>query len=283
MATGTGFFDKTARIYKPKTTVTWDDYTGSSAGDDWDSWTIWEDTTLLSFPMEFETDYIDTGYEDNFLITTNIGSGGYWHTYIYNHPDDTDSTGDLTPSGISWTTNGPYYPGDSVPALRGRFFKIKIVFLAADSAGEFNNLVQRFKSVEINASSEKIYESVRIASGQHDGLLPGTAGNRIYVCKKVSIPTNVQATIGLVSEEPYVQSNYVGELDSAGGTETYVEGVRRSRPIVYANSGDGPTITLDTFDFNSFSKNRRIDAPLYLMIEGYPFVTVDEHGNITRS
>lgn len=283
MATGTGYFDKTKRLYKPKDTQTWDDYQGSSAGDDWDSWTLWEDTTSLSFPMEFETDYLDAGTEDNYLITTNIGSGGYWHTYVYHHTDDSDSAGDLEPSGLSWNEKGPYYPGDSVPAMRGRFFKIKIVFEAADSAGEFDNLLQKFKSININASSDKITESIKVDDGQHSDLLPGTTGDRIYVCKKVSIPTDVQVTTGTVTSDPYVQQGYVGELDSAGGTEVYVESVRRARPITYASSGNGPTIVLDQFDMNSFSKNKRIDAPLYIRVEGYPYVTVDEHGNIVRS
>lgn len=283
MATGTGYFDRSSRIYKPKDTQTWNDYQATSAGDDWDSWTLWEDTSSLNLPMEFETDYLDAGYEDVFLITTNIGSGGYWNTTIYAHPDDTDSAGDLTPSGISWNTFGPYYPGDTVPAIRGRFFKIKIVFEAADSAGEFSNLLQRFRSIEINATTDKISEHIYVTEGQHNTLLPGSVGDRIYVCKKVSVPTNVQATTGLSTEDPYVQQGYVGDLDSAGGTETYVASTRRVRAITYAGSGSGPTIVLDQFDMNSFSKNKRVDAPLYLMVEGYPYVTVDEHGNITRS
>jgi hypothetical protein len=283
MAIGTGYFDKSTRLYKPKDSQTWDDYQASSAGDDWDSWELWEDLTNLLLPMEFETDFIDTSYEDNFLITTNIGSGGFWHTYIYNHPDDTDSAGDLTPSGISWNEQGPYYPGDSVPALRGRFFKIKIVFEAADSAGEFSNLLQRFRSVEINATTDKISESIKVNEGQHNNLLPGSIGNRIYLCKKVSIPTNVQVTTGLTTDDPYVQAQYVDDTDSAGGTEVYVESIRRVRAITYANSGNGPTIVLNQFDMNSFSKNKRVDAPFYLMVEGFPYVTVDEHGNITRS
>lgn len=281
MATGTGFYDRSNRIYLPKDAQTWDDYQGSSAGDDWDSFTSWYDTTNLSLPMEYETDYFDAGSDQTYLVTTNVGSGGFWHTYIYAHLDDTDSAGDLAPSGIGWSEYGPYYPGDSVPAIRGRFFKIKIVFEAASSAGEFFNIVQRFRSISINATVEKITETVYVSNNFGD-TFGGTAGNRTYVCRNISIPTNVQVTLGLPTEDPYVQADYVGELDSAGGTEIYVDAPRRTRPVCYASSGNNPTVNLDTFDMNSFSKNRRMDAPIYMRVEGYPYLTVDEHGNVKR-
>ena len=71
---GNGYYDPQQGQYLPKSVETWDDFQGSSAGDDWDSMTSWEGTPVL--PLTFSSDIIDYGSSEllNYIATieTNL-------------------------------------------------------------------------------------------------------------------------------------------------------------------------------------------------------------------
>jgi hypothetical protein len=278
MPTGTGYFDKTNQVYLPKSVETWDDFTGSSAGDDWDSLTSWAGTPSL--PFTFQTDVQDAGSLDSWLLLWNVQTGGYFTTTVYADSDES-STGS-TGSGV-YTAYGPYEPGDSLPAIYGRWFYLVFTFFAPSSADDFDTQLQRIKGIEITFDKRKTKETVRFTTAQviAQSGLSGTTGNYVYLSKSVSLPTNVQSTEHQPTDAIYVQADYVEDSSSAGEESYIIETV--TMPKTYIDYGNSNSINIDIYDLNIRDSYTRIANGFDLYIEGYPFVSIGEHGNTSKS
>lgn len=274
MGSGTGYFDRESRYYKPLSVETWDDYTGSSAGDDWDSWTSWEGTPSL--PFSYTSDYIDTNTIDFYNVLLKVGTGGYFTTTL-----ERSLTEDSAGTPTNWITMGTYSSGDSVPGGEGRYFRVTITFNAPDSAGDFETQLQRFKSLALTATKKKVTETQSIPATDVSSKLPGSTGNRIFVPSTIGNITNAQITLRTPVDQIYMQADYVVDSGSAG-TDDYVQGsTAPQRPVVYMDYTSGTnTLNIDVYDLNSFSKSVRVDVGMDLRIEGLPLLEVDEHGNI---
>jgi len=278
MPTGTGYFDKTNQVYLPKSVETWDDFTGSSAGDDWDSLTSWTGTPSL--PFTFETDVQDAGSLDTWLLLWSVQTGGYFTTTVY--ADSTESSAGSTGSGF-YTTYGPYAPGETMPAIYGRWFKLLFTFYAPSSADDFDAQLQRLKSIEITFDKRKTKETVAYTNDQittSDAYV--STGQYLYVAKSISLPTNVQVSERLPTETLYFQSGYVEDASSAGEDDYAVSSTADSAPKAYLAYGSGPSINITMYDLNTFSKTQKVDAGFDLYIEGYPYVNLNSHGNAER-
>lgn len=260
---GNGYFDRENAVYLPRSTETWADLTGN-----WSSYTSWRYTPNL--PLEFTSGVFDANEKNYFNVTTNVEYtpvGNVTMTLYYG--DTVDSSGGSidSPSSISWT------PGDSVSAVYGRYFQLK-VSITEDSAGI--GLAQLTR-MQFNALQEYATETL---TDVNTSTLGGTVGART-----LDLATGFSQITSLIcqprsSSSVYVASNYVASDDSAG--EVYVEqGITPIPHVTVVSKGAAPELKI--VDLTTYGQTV-VDATLDIRIEGLRALTADAtDGNVRTS
>ena len=257
-----GFFKE--GILQPYSTETWD--ARDSAGYTWDDWTDWNGTPSL--PLTYSTAIVDSGRIDKFMPLTDVTTNGQIATTIY-YGDTVDSTGGTIDSESSVS----YDIGDSVEAIKARYFRFEFSVGYEDSAGVADRPI--ITGITTDLTSEKqlaTFDSI------NSSTLPGSVGVRSLSVSQPISPTSLTITPHVPSAPTYVADSYVSG-DSAG--ETYTEVGTAIRPIIYIDKSTAP-ITLYIYNFDTYGKNAAVDCVFDAMVQGIPQATVDTQGNIRR-
>lgn len=253
---GNGIF--AGGLYAPTSIETWDDYTGAT---DWDAVTTWAGTPSL--PLTYTTAIIDTGRIDQWLPLTTVNKQGQLSTTIY-YGNTIDSSGGAIDSASSVT----YTAGDSVSAIKARYFQFLFSVDYADSSGV--EPTPTISSIQTDMNTEKEFASF---DSIDSSTLGGSLGARQLVVDQPITPTTVTIQPHIPGSDPYVASGYVD-----GG---YVTTTATSRPVVYINKSSTP-IVLNIYELDTFGKTKTIDCTFDAIIQGLPNATVDAAGNIVR-
>lgn len=250
---------------QPYSIETWD--ARDSAGYTWDDWTDWNGTPDL--PLVFSTGIVDSGRIDNWMPLTNLDTNGLISTTIY-WGDTVDSTGGAIDSETSLNFN----PGDTVDAIKARYFRFEFSVGYEDSAGVNDRPI--INGVVTNLASDKelaTFDSI------NSSTLPGSTGVRTLTVSQPITPTSLTVTPHVPSSAGYVADDYVASEDSAG--ELYAEIGTAIRPIIYIDKTTTP-VTLYIYNLDTYGKNTPVDCTFDAMVQGIPKATVDSQGNIRR-
>lgn len=258
---GNGYYDRERAVYLPSSTTTWADLTGN-----WSSYTSWRYTPLL--PLEFTSNVYDANESNYFNVTTDVEYTPIGNITMTLYYGDTLSGGAIvSPSNISWT------PGDSVGAVKARYFQLK-VSISEDSAGI--GLAQLTR-MQFNALQEYAVETLTDVA---TSSLGGTVGART-----LNIATGFSQITSLIcqprqSTNTYLASGYVASDDSAG--ELYVEeGLTPIPHVTVVSKGAAPELKI--VDLTTYGQTN-VDAVLDIRIEGLRALTADAtDGNVRTS
>jgi hypothetical protein len=258
---GNGYYDRERAVYLPSSTTTWADLTGN-----WSSYTSWRYTPLL--PLEFTSNVYDANESNYFNVTTDVEYTPIGNITMTLYYGDTLSGGAIvSPSNISWT------PGDSVGAVKARYFQLK-VSISEDSAGI--GLAQLTR-MSFNALQEYAVETLTDVA---TSSLGGTVGART-----LNIATGFSQITSLIcqprqSTNTYLASGYVASDDSAG--ELYVEeGLTPIPHVTVVSKGAAPELKI--VDLTTYGQTN-VDAVLDIRIEGLRALTADAtDGNVRTS
>ena len=240
---GNGFYDPQERIYRPKSTETWADYTN------WSTFTSWAGTPADS--VSFTTKIFDAGKVD------------WWNTIVEIEAtlpaDVTIYAGETLESAeqldiVSTTTITP--STSPVAATYGRYFQFTIT-LNRDSALQS---APEIASINVNFNSN----SVTLTQSDIDtSTLAGSVGARqLTFNQPVGKLTNV-----------IVQPHYTGLDDSAGESQT---------PVIYIDKSSTPTI-LNIFNTDTYGKRTRMDCVVDVQAQARPRLVSDEFGSIEEA
>jgi len=252
-------------LLQPYSTETWADY-GDSVGYTWDNFTSWNGTPDL--PLTFDTGIVDGEKIDQFLPLTEVTTTGQVTQVTIYYGNTVDSTGGAIDSESSVT----YTPGDSVNAIKARYFRFSFSVGYLDSAGVserpvISNIVTSLSNEKITATFDSIDSST----------LGGSVGARELTVEDPITVTSLTVTPHTPGQALYVSNDYVASDDSAG--EIYVEEGITVKPIIYINKTTSP-ITLNIYNFDTYGKNAPIDCTFDAMVQGLPNAIVDVTGNI---
>jgi len=225
---GTGYFDRTLRIYRPLPSETWDS-NNDSAGYTWDDMITWEGTSSDS--VTFNTELFDAGAVDwwNYIVTVNASLPV---NITVNYGQTVDSSGGSidSPQSISVTPSQ-----SSIAGAYGRYFKFDIT-VSRDSATQAEPFIQSI-SVAFNRQPVTV-----IKSNLDTSTLGGSVGAR-----ELTFDFSVGQITNLL-----VQPHITG-LDDSGG-ESIV-------PTVLIDKSVTPAV-LNIFDLDTYGKRTRIDCVL---------------------
>jgi hypothetical protein len=260
---GNGYYDRFAAQYLPKSVETWDDYTGSSAGDDWDSLTTWEGTPVL--PLTFTTEVVDYGSSEllNYIATVDA-----------NFPVDIDvlygETVDSAGGDIDSPTTISVTPSSSLTAAKARYWQFAIS-ITRDSAGE---ATPRIEDVNVSLSAETLQRTV---TDIDSSTLSGSVGVRqLAALQGIGTVSSIITQVHLPVGAPYVEDTYVasGYFETAdAGTET---------PYIFVNKATTPP-TLNIYDIDTYGKRKLVDCTFDALAVGLPALTSDSLGNIKET
>lgn len=257
-----GFFKE--GLLQPYSVETWD--SRDSAGYTWDEWTDWNGTPDL--PITFSTQIVDAGRIDKFMPLTTVATDGQIATTIY-YGDTVDSTG----GAIDSESSVSYDIGDSVEAIKARYFRFEFSVGYEDSAGINDRPTISSISTDLDSSKQlATFDSI------DSSTLPGTTGVRSLSVSQPISPTSLTISPHVPPANTYVAASYVSG-DSAG--EAYTETGTETRPVIYIDKSTAP-ITLYIYNLDTYGKNTPVDCTFDAMVQGIPQATVDSQGNIRR-
>jgi len=260
-----GFYKEGA--LQPYSVETWDDFDGASTGTDWDSITTWNGTPSL--PLTYSTAIIDSGRIDQFMPLTAVQTSGQIATTIY-YGNTVDSTG----GAIDSESSVSYSIGDTVEAIKARYFRFEFSVDYGDSAGVNERPI--ITAITTDLSSDK---ALATFDSIDSSTLPGSVGVRTLSVDQPISPTAMTVTPHVPTANVYVASGYVTSDDSAG--ELYVETGTEPRPVIYIDKSTSP-LTLYIYNLDTYGKNTGIDCVFDAMVQGIPKARVDLQGNIRR-
>jgi len=252
-----GFFKE--GILQPYSTETWD--ARDSAGYTWDDWTDWNGTPSL--PLTYSTAIVDAGRIDNWMPLTDVTTNGQIATTIY-YGNTVDSTAGAIDSESSVT----YAIGNTVEAIKARYFRFVFSVGYEDSAGVADRPV--ISNITTDLASDK---ALATFDSIDSSTLPGSVGVRSLSVTQPISPTSLTITPHVPDAVTYVNDTYVAD--------TYVETGTPIRPIIYIDKSTAP-ITLYIYNFDTYGKNAAVDCTFDAMVQGIPQATVDTQGNIRR-
>ena len=261
---GNGYFDASDGTYKAKSVETWDDFQGTSAGDDWDSLTEWKLTENL--PLTFTTAIFDYGKSDtlNYVVDVNASVPA---NVTVSYGDSIDSAGGSidSPSTVSTTPNSTGYLGK-----KARYWQFTVSLPEADSAGIATETILR--SVNGELRGERISQTV---TDVDSSTLTGSTGVR-----QIELGTEFGAVTSLITQphlptSAYVASSYVTAdyVETAGTTAT---------PYIFIDKSTDP-ITLYIYDIDAYGKRRSMDCVFDAIATGNRALITDETGSIREA
>lgn len=255
---GNGYYDTDNNVYLAGSSTTWADLTNN-----WSTYDSWRYTPTL--PLEFTSNVFDANESNYFNVTTDVvytPVGNITMTLFYG--DALSGSAITSPSSISWT------PGDSVSAVKARYFQLK-VSITEDSAGLG---IATLSSMQFNALQDYATETLTDVA---TSSLSGTVGQRT-----LSIATGFSQITSLICQprqsiNTYVASNYVASDDSAG--ELYIEeGATPIPHVTVVSKGASPELKI--VDLATYGQTN-VDAVLDIRIEGLRTLIADSvTGNV---
>jgi hypothetical protein len=250
-------------VLQPYSVETWADLTAG--------WDTYDDTWNLtpSLPLVYNTAIVDAGRIDLWMPLTDVATNEQITTTIY-YGDTVDSTGGAIDSESSVT----YNVGDSVEAIKARYFRFEFSVGYADSAGVGNRPI--ISAIKTDLASDK---ALATFDSIDSSTLSGSVGVRELVVDQPISPTSLTVTPHVPPAPTYVADSYVASDDSAG--ELYTEVGTAIRPIIYIDKTSSP-IKLYIYNFDTYGKNTAVDCTFDAMVQGIPKATVDDIGNIRR-
>ena len=240
---GNGFYDPQERIYRPKSTETWADYTN------WSTFTSWAGTPDVTSPLQFTTRVFDSG---------DINYTAVLVQYVSANPVTTEISygNSLSGGAIVSPSTQTVYPNDSnVPLLLGRYFQVT-AYQDQDSPSLSFPLFQSI-DVELRNSSTIDLETTGF-SNKDTSTFTGSVGQRTISVSDLGRAINV-----------FVQIQTTG----LSGTQM---------PVCYVDkSGTDPVLNI--YDADAYGKRTRMDVTADIIIDYMKKLTSDEFGNITES
>lgn len=262
---GNGYFDTNDGIYKAKSIETWDDFQGTSAGDDWDSLTEWKLTQNL--PLTFTTNILDYGKSDtlNYLLDVDASVPA---NVTVSYGESIDSAGGSidSPSTVSTTPSTTGYTGK-----KGRYWQFTVSLPEPDSTGVANEVVLR--SVNGELRGERITQTVTDVDST---TLSGSTGVRqIDLGTEFGAVTSLITQPHLPSADAYVADGYVasGYFEVGGTTAT---------PYIFIDKSTDP-ITLYIYDIDAYGKRRSMDCVFDAVATGNRALVTDVTGSIREA
>ena len=244
-------------VLQPYSVETWADLTAG--------WDTYDDTWNLtpSLPLVYNTAIVDAGRIDLWMPLTDVATNEQITTTIY-YGNTVDSTGGAIDSESSVT----YNIGDSVEAIKARYFRFEFSVGYADSAGVNNRPI--ISAVKTDLASDK---ALATFDSIDSSTLGGSVGVRELVVDQPISPTSLTVSPHVPDAVTYVDDTYVAD--------TYVETGTPIRPIIYIDKTSSP-IKLYIYNFDTYGKNSAVDCVFDAMVQGIPKATVDDIGNIRR-
>lgn len=258
---GNGYYDPDQGLYLPKSVETWDDFTGSSAGDDWDSMTSWEGTPAL--PLTFTSGILDFGSSEllNYILTIDAN---YPANTTVSYGETVDSSGGAidSPSTINVT------PSSSLNAAKGRYWQFQ-VSVDRDSASQFLPYIQ---SVDVKLSGETVQRTI---TDINSNTLSGSTGVRqVAALQGIGTVSSMICQPHLPSADPYVADSYVAA--------DYFEGATPETPYIFIDKTTTPP-TLYIYDIDTYGKRKAVDCVFDAIAVGLRSLTSDSDGNIKET
>lgn len=252
MPTGTGYYDINSGTYRTLGVNTWDDFDGSSPGNDWDGLTTWFGESAQS--LQFTSDVQDQGIRDVVTPVIDCVATAPVTTTVY-YGDTMDSSGGAidSPSSVTITPNQA-----NVGTITGRFFQFQFD-ISKDSAGDFPEQLE-FSSFAagVDPSAE-----IQTISNLDTSTLGGSVGAR-----QLDLNTTQTVNIKSICVQPLI-----ADLDdTAGATDV---------PVVFVDKQADPPV-LNIFDIDAYGKRRRIDCTVDIMMYKLVSYETDENGNTQR-
>jgi len=258
---GNGYFDKGDSTYKPLSVETWDDFQGTSAGDDWDSLSSWNLTQNL--PLTFSTAILDYGKSDilNYVVTVDASVPA---DITVSYGDTVDSAGGSidSPSTVSTTPSQTGLLGK-----KGRYWQFTVSLGEPDSAGVASEVVLRSVSGELRG--ERIQQTI---TDVDSSTLTGSTGVR-----QVELGAEFGAVTSIITQPHLPTTNYVTDGYVASG---YVESASTTvTPYIFVDKSTDP-ITLYIYDIDAYGKRKSVDCTFDAVATGNRALETDITGSI---
>lgn len=263
---GNGQYDSVLGQYVPISQDTWADYDASSTGNDWDSWTSWQNNPLL--PLTFTTRVIDYGVSTYLNYIVNVETNYPFYTTVY-YSDTVDSAGALvSPSSLSVS------PSQSLSGIKARYFQFT-VSVDRDSAGLdlpyisniTTSLTQEFVSQYMTDINTQDLNYTTITKGSVTEVyydLPTVTG----IGKIVSALLQPQILYDVYVTADYVASGYTDDL--------------RYVPVIALDKSTDP-LRIRVLGVNTDSQTSPdIDCVFDAQFQGLAALASDSNGNINQ-
>lgn len=260
---GNGYYDKGSRAYLPYSVETWDDYQGTSAGDDWDSLSTWQGTPSL--PLEFVSTVTDYGSSEILNYFLEVDASVPVDVEV-RYGDTVDSAGG---SIDSYSTVSVTPETTGLTAKKGRYWQFKITLDYDNSAG--SDGVPALKSLRSDLSAERVTQTI---ADIDSSTLGGSLGAR-----EVAVSGSISSVVSIITQPHAVSSNYVQVSYVASD---YVESAATtSTPAIFVDKSTDP-VTLNIYDIDSYGKRKTIDCTFDAIITGNVAMQSDATGSIVR-
>ena len=260
---GNGYYDKTARTYLPKSVETWDDYQGTSAGDDWDSLTTWQGTAVT--PLEFTTTITDYGSSEILNYYFNIDATAPADVEV-RYGDTVDSSGGSIDS-YSTVTVTPNSTG--LTAKKARYWQFKVSIDYLDSAGD--GVIPAIFSLNAKLSAERVTKTL---ADIDSSTLGGSLGAR-----QLSGTSGISSIVSIITQPHTISSNYVA--DSYVASDYVENATTTATPSIFVDKTTDP-VTLNIYDIDSYGKRKTMDCTFDAIVTGNVPMVSDAFGNILR-
>jgi hypothetical protein len=214
---GNGYYDRQSNVYLPLSVETWDDYQGTSAGDDWDSLTSWQGTPVL--PLTFTTEVIDYGTSQYLNYLVDIYANAPVDIEV-RYGDTVDSAGGSI-DGYSTVTTTPNQSG--LLGKKGRYWQFQVSIDTTDSAG--TGFLPVLTGIQVNLNSETIQE---FYTDIDSSTLSGSLGSRQLAGQGV-----ISAITTIITQPHTVSSDYV--TDSYVAADYVESAATTATPVIFVD------------------------------------------------
>jgi len=259
---GNGYFDASDGTYKAKSVETWDDFQGTSAGDDWDSLTSWNLTQNL--PLTFTTGILDYGKSDilNYVVSVDASVPA---NITVAYGDTVDSAGGSidSPSTVSTTPSQTGLLGKN-----GRYWQFTVSLPEPDSAGVASEVVLRSVGGELRG--ERIQQTI---TDVNSNTLSGSTGVR-----QVELGSEFGAVTSIITQ-PHLPSGDAYVADSYVASDYFEAGITTATPYIFVDKSTDP-ITLYIYDIDAYGKRRAVDCTFDAVATGNRALETDTTGSI---
>lgn len=260
---GNGYYDRQSNVYLPLSVETWDDYQGTSAGDDWDSLNSWQGTPVL--PLTFTTGVIDYGTSQYLNYLVDIYANAPVDIEV-RYGDTVDSAGGSI-DAYSTVSTSPNQTG--LLGKKARYWQFHISIDTTDSAG--SGFIPVLTGIQVNLTSDTVQE---FYADIDSSTLSGSLGNR-----QLAGQGTISTITTIITQPHTVSSNYV--VNSYVASDYVESAATTTTPVIYIDKTTDP-VTLNIYDIDSYGKRKTIDCTFDAIVQGLPSMKTQNNGSIVR-